>query len=95
MTKHEEPFSFIYHHRNANLNHIIASPHVHQVSIITKKKKKEKKKFWWQSIANKTLIFGRSVIVSATLKNCLAVSAGAENVCTLFDSTALSDKCPT
>lgn len=42
MTKHEEPFSFIYHHRNANLNHIIASPHVHQVSIITKKKKKGK-----------------------------------------------------
>lgn len=94
MTKHEEPFSFIYHHRNANLNHIIASPHVHQVSLITKKK--EKQKFWWESIASKTLIFGRSVIVSATLKNCLAVSAGAENVCILFDSTVLlSDKCPT
>lgn len=50
MTKYEEPFSFLYHHRNANLNHTIASPHVHQVSLITKKKKKGKNRNFDESV---------------------------------------------
>ena len=50
MTKHEEPFSFIYHHGKENLNHITASPQVYQGSLITKKKKKRKNRNFDESI---------------------------------------------